>query len=110
MNTITNHEYTLNSLMEANHQFCVPLYQRLYSWEQLQVTQLLKDLHEAQKLNSSKDYYIGNIVLSKNKDNGFDLIDGQQRMTTLWLVALVLSNLAITSSLSLEMSCVLWSP
>ena len=47
MNTITNHEYTLNSLMEANHQFCVPLYQRLYSWEQLQVTQLLKDLHEA---------------------------------------------------------------
>ncbi len=93
MNTITNHEYTLNSLMEANHQFCVPLYQRLYSWEQLQVTQLLKDLHEAQKLNSSKDYYIGNIVLSKNKDNGFDLIDGQQRMTTLWLVALVLSKM-----------------
>ena len=81
MNSITRDEYTLSSLAEAKHQFCVPLYQRLYSWEQLQVTQLLKDLHEAQTKNTSKDYYIGNIVLSKNKDYGFDLIDGQQRMT-----------------------------
>ena len=93
MNSITRDEYTLSSLAEAKHQFCVPLYQRLYSWEQLQVTQLLKDLHEAQTKNTSKDYYIGNIVLSKNKDYGFDLIDGQQRMTTLWLVALVLSKM-----------------
>lgn len=92
-----------------NRRFVIPVYQRLYAWEKPQIMQLLKDLWGAFKGGNDenqrsgkghKDYYLGNVVLAapppspthaqRSKQNeGLVLIDGQQRMTTLWLMGFV---------------------
>ncbi len=75
-----------------NKQFNIPIYQRLYVWENIQVKTLISDLVTAYNHNKElednkkRDYYLGGIVVVKNEvDNQetFDLIDGQQRFTTL---------------------------
>jgi hypothetical protein len=72
-------------------QFRIPLYQRPYAWEDFQVEQLLKDLHHQFEEDQSKKYYIGILnVGSTEQRNVYDLIDGQQRITTLCLIASVL--------------------
>ena len=74
-----------------NRLFNIPLYQRLYAWEEDQIKQLMDDLYYSFEKDKDKDYYIGNIILSKN-DGIYDIIDGQQRLTTLWLIGFVLKN------------------
>jgi len=61
----------------------IPDFQRPYSWMKEQVIQLIEDTINAQK--EGKLYLIGNMILYKN-DNKLEIIDGQQRITTLSLV------------------------
>ncbi len=70
--------------------FRIPLYQRPYAWEAKQVLQLLDDLIKASL--KEEHYYIGILSIGKTEtDNDlFDLIDGQQRITTLTLIGRVL--------------------
>ena len=69
--------------------FNIPLYQRLYSWGNKEIEKLLNDIELAEL--DQKDYYIGNITFSHNTfSKSFDVIDGQQRLATLWLLGLVL--------------------
>lgn len=68
--------------------YSVPDYQREYVWEAEQVEQLLTDIQT--ELNGAEpqnapEYFIGSIVVCPGLDGVFDLIDGQQRMTTLFL-------------------------
>ena len=69
--------------------YAVPDYQREYVWQTPQVEQLLGDIL-AEMPTSPKDappaeYFIGSIVVCSNEAGVFDLIDGQQRMTTLFV-------------------------
>lgn len=66
--------------------FRIPLYQRPYTWEEKQVRQLLDDLNGAK--GSDEPYYIGILSVGKIRDdpNRYDLIDGQQRITTIILI------------------------
>ncbi|MCV3406608.1 DUF262 domain-containing protein [Campylobacter lari] len=67
--------------------FEIPPYQRLYEWDKEQIQTLLNDI----KTNESKnEYFIGNVVVSQ-KDDKYLLIDGQQRLTTLFLIGFYLS-------------------
>jgi uncharacterized protein with ParB-like and HNH nuclease domain len=68
----------------GNRLFRVPVYQRLYAWGREQIWQLLDDITAAFEKDHTSDYYIGSIVLSRSKDDTFILIDGQQRLTTLF--------------------------
>lgn len=71
--------------------FSIPIYQRLYAWSNKEITKLLEDINNTYTKEKLRDYYIGNLTLNYNKSSGFyDIIDGQQRMTTLWLIGLVL--------------------
>ena len=85
---------TIKEIAESNYQFNIPIYQRLYVWENEQIDTLLEDLFTA--YNSSKKlFYLGGIIVkSPDKDNSnlYDLIDGQQRFTTLWLMSFELKN------------------
>jgi uncharacterized protein with ParB-like and HNH nuclease domain len=74
-----------------NAAFQIPVYQRLYTWEKPEVKRLLSDLWDAFTSHPDKEYFIGSIVVSPI-ENGkkLELIDGQQRMTTLWLIASVI--------------------
>lgn len=68
--------------------FAIPAYQRPYCWGYLEILKLLNDLKE----NQDEDiYFIGNVITISN-DGKFDLVDGQQRFTTLWMLSLYLGK------------------
>src|SRR5687768_18576698 len=64
--------------------FYVPAYQRGYRWGAAEVTHLLDDIE------ASKDarYYLQPVVVKRMADGRWELIDGQQRLTTLYLILL----------------------
>ena len=69
----------------------VPIYQRNYAWEDTEINALVKDVfdsYEKSKQAPEKDsvYYIGTLVTYKRNDNNFEVIDGQQRLTTSYLI------------------------
>lgn len=74
--------------------FRIPLVQRPFAWEELQVRGLLEDLHAAFSKNREGDYHLGVLSLSGTSDDQWrhDLLDGQQRITTLLLIGKELST------------------
>lgn len=82
---------TLCDIVEKNICFNIPIYQRLYVWKELQVNKLLEDIFEAYSRNED-NYYLGGVVTYLNGEK-CDLIDGQQRFTTLWLICMVISSM-----------------
>lgn len=77
----------------ANDNYIIPIYQRNYSWGKTEISQLIKDIEEFfPKEKNNKKYYLGSLVCFKREDGSFELIDGQQRHTTLLLINLVLKN------------------
>ena len=71
--------------------FTIPTYQRPYVWGDEQIEKLLKDFYKSFQNNKDEDYYIGTILTKENGKEA-ELIDGQQRFTTLWLTAFVFSR------------------
>lgn len=81
--------------------FRIPEYQRPYVWDKDQVLELLDDVMQARNANPDTEYFLGSMVLRKNeKDDGntkyieYDLLDGQQRLTTLFLITAVIRDLS----------------
>ena len=68
----------------------IPIYQRNYAWEKDEISALVQDIYDAYKENGNKPYYIGTLVSYHKGDNVFEIIDGQQRLTTLRLLLNVL--------------------
>ncbi|KQM31814.1 DUF262 domain-containing protein [Chryseobacterium sp. Leaf201] len=95
-NYITSNELTLEQLIlfDTPINIQIPLYQRLYVWDVEEIKLFIEDVSDA--YISGKDfYYIGNMMFAntKNGDNiQIDLIDGQQRFTTLWLTSILLKS------------------
>ena len=81
---------TLKNVVENERFYSIPLYQRLYVWGEDQVTTLLEDLERATKTPDNY-YFLGGTMIISNKSK-YDLIDGQQRFTTLWLLSYELKN------------------
>ena len=63
----------------------VPDYQREYIWKEKNVAQLLDDINEEYQNNGNSEYFIGSIVVHNKGNKEFEVIDGQQRLTTLFL-------------------------
>ena len=66
--------------------YVVPDYQREYVWTEVQINQLLDDIYEEFDFNPNKEYFIGSTVVFKNNDGFYELIDGQQRTTSIFLI------------------------
>ncbi len=69
----------------------IPRYQRPYKWESEQVEQLWEDIYSAYQDNIA-NYFLGSIITAKDK-NSIDVIDGQQRMTTLMILFCVIRDI-----------------
>lgn len=82
----------LEQVVNENIQFNIPIYQRLYVWKIDQIRTLLEDLKTAFYANEDDSYFLGGIMLSSGSNNKIDLVDGQQRFTTLWIICNVLSE------------------
>lgn len=77
-----------------NEVFAIPSYQRDYAWEAKNLDDLWEDLLEAKlALNDEMGHFLGTIVVAKNPQNPaiYDIIDGQQRATTLFMLRYVLN-------------------
>jgi len=93
---MTPEYWTLYKLFENT--FSIPVYQRPYSWEKEQISGLLNDLFDTfEKFQTSNDndrdsvsLYLGNIILHLKTSRKFDVIDGQQRITTFTLFYMAL--------------------
>lgn len=79
-------KYNDHSILSAfKDHYIVPDYQREYVWDDGQVEQLLNDLFEAYNSDNQKTYFLGTIV-TYNSGSCFELIDGQQRLTTFFIM------------------------
>ena len=77
------------------YRFSVPIFQRPYSWTKEQASVLLDDLLDARERDRAAPYFLGSIVLIKSEDGPkSDVVDGQQRLTTLTMLLCVLRDLA----------------
>lgn len=85
-------KYTPASIVENNLLFTIPIYQRLFEWDEENILTLMNDLLQAfEKSKGSEDYYIG-MLTSKLENGSNELIDGQQRFTVLMLIACALKE------------------
>ena len=94
---------TLCDIVNKNILFNIPIYQRLYVWKELQVNKLLEDIFDAYS-RKEDNYYLGGVVTYSNGDK-LDLIDGQQRFTTLWLICMVISSMEQNVCDKMKMFC-----
>ncbi|MBQ3634587.1 MAG: DUF262 domain-containing protein [Bacteroidales bacterium] len=62
--------------------FSIPSYQRGYRWGSAEVTALLDDIYESE----GKSYCLQPVVVRRKEDGTYELIDGQQRLTTIYIV------------------------
>ena len=83
----------IKDLLNTQAQYLIPMYQRNYAWEEAEITQLIQDIIDY--LPGGKNYYIGTLVVFERDHDGqviYETIDGQQRLTTLSLLASYLKN------------------
>jgi uncharacterized protein with ParB-like and HNH nuclease domain len=71
----------------------IPRYQRPYSWEESHIDQLVEDLHEAWSKDRESPYYLGSVIMVREHgEDRFDILDGQQRLTTLTLLYAIFND------------------
>ena len=90
--SLTAEQKSLSDILSKREQIIIPPYQRPYSWGIEECYQLYQDFLDAYNLKS--DYFIGNIILavSEKEKKTPRIIDGQQRIITIWLIFKVLST------------------
>lgn len=89
-------ETAVGKLLGMN--FFIPGYQRGYRWTEQQVNDLLNDINEFEPENGSW-YCLQPLVVMKKKDEKWEVIDGQQRLTTIYLI---LACLGVTDKYTIE--------
>ncbi|MHA7190507.1 DUF262 domain-containing protein [Arthrobacter sp. MDT2-16] len=93
-------EINLGKLFTDDYDFVIPEYQRPYAWGTEETMQLLSDLQGALERDTDEPYFLGSIVLVKDAaQSRSEVIDGQQRLTTLTLLIAVLRDLVTNQAL-----------
>lgn len=75
-----------------SYSFSIPTYQRPYVWGNEQIKKLLDDFYQSFQNASDAEYFVSTFI-TKEVNGNAELIDGQQRFTTLWIIAFVMSSL-----------------
>ena len=105
---LTPEEWNIDNLFKGK--YIIPIYQRPYSWGESEVKQLLKDIYSSYQLfiasqngdtsvkNEEMLLFTGTLFIKtnrnvKNEYTEYDIVDGQQRTTTLTLVLMILLNI-----------------
>jgi len=82
--------------------YVVPDYQREYVWGEAQINQLLEDVYEEYDFNLNKEYFIGSTVVFKNNDGFYELIDGQQRTTSIFLIICAFKKIYVERGIDID--------
>lgn len=91
---INTNKYTIQTAFKECF-YKIPQYQREYVWTQKEITLLLEDIIDSYQASSNFEYFIGTTIVSEvdGRKSHYDVIDGQQRLTTLFLSICVLRSL-----------------
>lgn len=93
MARIENHKYSIEEAFRECF-YIVPDYQREYVWTDKEVHQLLDDIDEQIDAGTTREYFIGTVLVSPtDQKNHYEVIDGQQRLTTFFLLLCALKHL-----------------
>jgi uncharacterized protein with ParB-like and HNH nuclease domain len=78
---------TVAQLFKSNAIYTVPVYQRSFAWRAEQIEQLIRDIRDAIE-NGEEKYFLGNVIVTARGSESpeYEVIDGQQRLTTLYLL------------------------
>ena len=109
-NQLDTGKFHLKNLFSKERFYNIPDYQRPYLWQKEQINDLLDDLYNAYQENKEKEYFIGTMIWNNKKkrwnnddDDGYyqvsDILDGQQRFITLFLLHAVIRDLVDDKSI-----------
>ncbi len=97
MAKIDSYEWYLKNTLKEELYYQIPIYQRPYQWTEENCEKLLDDLFFNYEYDRESDYFCGSLVLVKSDPNSktatYDIVDGQQRLSTFILLAKVLATL-----------------
>ena len=85
MNDETAQKLSLGTLIASGERYRIPEYQRNYAWTGTEIRQLIEDVRLAHNGGRPR-YFLGNIVTMQAQDGVYEVVDGQQRLTTLMLL------------------------
>lgn len=92
MAEIVAYSQNLKKLLNKADRLEIPIYQRSYAWEKEQCVTLINDLFESYEEDSEMEYFLGNLIITKNKGVK-KIVDGQQRITTLTIIFFAIGNI-----------------
>ena len=90
--SISATEKPLGKVFTSDYQFTIPSFQRAYTWQADNVSQLVSDLQDA-CANPDSPYFLGSLILVKDGSARYQVIDGQQRLISLSIIISVLREL-----------------
>ncbi|MFP6030439.1 DUF262 domain-containing protein [Helicobacter pylori] len=106
MAKIDSEDSYLQDILKDKLYYQIPIYQRPYQWTEENCEKLLDDLFFNYEYDRESDYFCGSLVLVKSDPNSktatYDIVDGQQRLSTFILLAKVLADLYIYNGLDPE--------
>ena len=92
---ISGAEYPLAKIFSSDFDYAIPSYQRPYAWMEVQAGDLFSDLYDFFVKEKDDTYFLGSIVLIKDEGKPHaEVIDGQQRLTTLTILLAALTQLS----------------
>lgn len=93
MNNLEGKTELIGKLFSSDFFFRIPDYQRPFSWDEKNFNDLIDDLCAAQR---DQQYFLGTLVLHKREaKNTYDVVDGQQRLTSLLILVACLRDLIV---------------
>lgn len=93
----------------SNMQYQIPIYQRGYAWGGKEIEALLLDIVDAMHDSAREYYYIGTLVTTYMKNsNMFQVIDGQQRLTTLYIILCFLKSENVLENFQFKENCIVF--
>lgn len=93
--------YSVKELFHSDN-YIIPIYQRNYAWGESEITQLIQDIVDYCKKDRNSNYYIGSLITYERRVDGktfFEIIDGQQRLTTLTILLNFIRNEGLVSDI-----------
>lgn len=88
VNDLSAKDYSIEDYFAESKMFLIPRYQRSYAWEKKNIVQLLEDV------SKEEGYYIGNVIVNTSQNDEKEIIDGQQRIISIFLILIALHHVA----------------
>lgn len=85
--------YNIKKLLD-NNKYVIPIYQRNFAWRAKEISQFITDISDYANENKDKKacYYIGTLIVDRKDNGSLEIIDGQQRLTTLYILLSFIKN------------------